>query len=397
MDTVYNAHLTEYGVKPDIIATAPGRFHLIGEHSWFFKDKTLSMAVNFPVYVAVSKRKDQTFHFYFKQFADRKKTSLSSIKFKKEDNKWANAIKSVIYGYTSGGYSISGCDITVFSETLPSAGFGIKTAIKIALLIAFRSLFDIHCEDSKLLQIIERGNRIFLGQENYNADNFAALYSQKGCMLVTDHDKNSYENIKIPFSDNTIFLVDLKVPRVHLWKEETLFEPENALYLGDLKETTSRVFGGWQYVNDVTDIDEMLSVVSKDTKRKLLCIIREHKDVLEAITALKKNDFSRFMRAVNHSYESLRDLYNLSCPEIDWILKRVAEIEPNLEYKREPVSCGRITGKGFGMCVYTILRGQDIQKFKEKLVEYEHVFDFHPTCYEVHSVDGARIVSEQEL
>lgn len=397
MDTVYNAHLAEYGVKPDIIATAPGRFHLIGEHSWFFKDKTLSMAVNLPVYVAVSKRKDQTFHFYFKQFSDRKKTSLSSMKFKNEDNKWANAIKSVIYGYTSGGYALSGCDITIFSETLPSAGFGIKTAIKIALLIAFRSLFDIHCEDSRLLQVIERGNRIFLGQENHSADNFAALYSKKGCMIVTDHDKNSYENIKIPFSGNKIFLVDLKVPRFHLWEEKTLFEPENALYLGDLKETTSRVFGGWQYVNDVADIDEMLSAVSKDTKRKLLCIIREHKDVLEAIKALEKNDFSRFMRAVNHSYESLRDFYNLSCPEIDWILKRVAEIEPNLEYKREPVSCGRITGKGFGRCVYTILRGQDIPKFKEKLVEYEHVFDFHPSCYEVHSADGARIVSGQEV
>ena len=396
MDTVYNAHVAEYGVKPDIISTAPGRFHLIGEHSWFFKDKTLSMAVNIPVYVAVSKREDQTFHFYFKQLNDRKKAALSTIKLKKED-KWANSIKSVIYGYTSGGYTLSGCDITVFSETLPSAGFGITTAIKVASLIAFRSLFDIRCKEFAFLQIIERGNRIFLKQENHNADTFAALYSKKDCMIVTDYDKNSFENMAIPFKGEKILLVDLKVPRVSLWNEESLFEPENALYLGDLKETKPRVFGGWQYVNDVTDIDEMLSAVSKDTKRKLLCVIREHEDVLDAVKALEKNDFSRFMRAVNHSYESLRDFYNLSCPEIDWVLKRVNEIEPNLEFKREPVSCGRITGKGFGRCIYTILREQDIPKFKEKLVEYEHVFGFHPSCHEVHSVDGAKIISEQDL
>ncbi|MCI6180040.1 MAG: galactokinase, partial [Treponema porcinum] len=147
-----------------------------------------------------------------------------------------------------------------------------------------------------------------------------------------------------------------------------------------------------QYISDVTDVNEELSVVSEDTRRKLLCIMREHGDVLEAVKALEKNDFSRFARTVNHSYESLRDYYDLSCPEINWILKRVSEIEPNLESMREPVSCGRITGKGFGRCVYTVLREQDVDKFKEKLVEYEHIFGFHPSCYEVHSADGAHIV-----
>ena len=58
MKAVNDAHELEYGEKPDSVAKAPGRFHLIGEHSWFFKDKTMSMAVNLPVYVAISKRED---------------------------------------------------------------------------------------------------------------------------------------------------------------------------------------------------------------------------------------------------------------------------------------------------------------------------------------------------
>ena len=60
MKALNDAHFNEYNTKPDIVAKAPGRFHLIGEHSWFFKDKTLSMAVNIPVYVAVSKRTDSS-------------------------------------------------------------------------------------------------------------------------------------------------------------------------------------------------------------------------------------------------------------------------------------------------------------------------------------------------
>ncbi|MCI6322854.1 MAG: galactokinase family protein [Treponema porcinum] len=392
MKVVDDAHKAEYGIKPDVVAAAPGRFHLIGEHSWFFKDKTLSMAVNLPVYVALSKRTDSSFRFYFKQLDERKRANLNSLKLKKED-RWANAIKAVIYGFTSGGFDLDGgADITVYSDILPSAGFGITTAIKVAAALGIRRLFGLRCDDNAFLQVIERGNRLFLQQQNYNSDIFSAMFSKKDCLIVTDHTKNSYENVPVPFKDKKVLLIDLSVPRVSLWNEESLFEPENALLLGDMRESKSSVFGGWQYISDVTDVNEELSVVSEDTRRKLLCIMREHGDVLEAVKALEKNDFSRFARTVNHSYESLRDYYDLSCPEINWILKRVSEIEPNLESMREPVSCGRITGKGFGRCVYTVLREQDVDKFKEKLVEYEHIFGFHPSCYEVHSADGAHIV-----
>lgn len=393
MKLVNDTHEAEYGEKPDIVVTAPGRFHLIGEHSWFFKDKTLSMSVNLPVYIAVTKRNDSSCRFYFSQLDDRKRTSVSSLKLKKED-KWANAIKSIIYGFTSGGFDVGGADFTVYSEILPSAGFGITTAIKVASAIAIRKLFNINCDDYKLLQVIERGNRLFLQQENYYSNNYAALYSKQGSLLVTDYTKNTYENFPIPFENKKILLVDLSVPRVSLWNEDALFEPENALLLGDMRETKSSVFGGWQYINDVTDINEELSVVSEDTRRKLLCIMREHGDVLDVLKSLEKNDFSRFARTVNHSYESLRDFYDFSCPEIDWVLKRVSELEPNLETVREPVSCGRITGKGFGRCIYAVLREQDVDKFKEKLSEYEHIFGFKPSCYDVHSVDGAHIVED---
>lgn len=393
MTLLNEAHKSEYGVKPEVVATAPGRFHLIGENTWFFKDKTLSMAVDLPVYVSISKREDTTIHFYFKQLDDRKKATITSLKYKKED-RWANALKAVIYGFTSGGYDLGGMDITVFSNIFPSAGFGITTAIKVAAAKAMWQLFNLNCDNIKLVQVLERGNKLFLQQVNHNADNFAALFAKKGNFIVTDYNKNTWENIPFNFEDKHIFLVDAKVPRYELWDRETLYEPENALVLGDLRETKPNVFGGWQYISNVTDINEELSVVGEDTKRKLLCVMREHQDVLDAISACKNNDFMHFARAVNHSHESLRDYFNLSCPEIDWILKRVASLEPNLEFIRNPVTCGRLTGKGFGRCLYAFIRTKDIEPFKQKLYEYEKIFGFKPECYEVHSNDGARIVTD---
>ena len=393
MKAVNDAHKLEYNTKPDIVVKAPGRFHLIGEHSWFFKDKTMSMAVNLPVYVAVSKREDTSVKFYFHQLKERKKSSITSLKMKKED-RWANAVKAILYGFTSGGFTLGGMDITIYSDILPSAGFGITTAIKAAAAVAIKNLFTLNCSDMELLQVIERGNRRFLQSNNYISDNYAALFSKKGNIIITDHFKNTWDYVPFNFEDKKIILVDTKVPRVSVWNEETLHEPQYALILGDLRERKNNVNGGWRYIDDVTDINEQLTVVGEDARKKLLSVLYEHNDVLEAHDGIEKGDFFKFARAVNHSHETMRDMFNISCPEIDWIVKRVNELEPNLDFVRNPVTCGRITGKGFGRCLYAIMRQSDMENFNAKIAEFEKIFGFHPEVFEVEPSDGAAIVKD---
>ena len=393
MKAVNDAHELEYGAKPDAVAKAPGRFHLIGEHSWFFKDKTMSMAVNLPVYVAISKRDDTSIRFYFHQLNERKKASLTSLKLKKED-RWANASKAIVYGFTSGGFTLGGMNITIYSEIIPSAGFGITTAAKAATAVAIKNLFNLNCSDSELLQVIERGNRRFLQNNNYIADNFAALFSKKNNIIITDHFKNTWDYVPFNFEDKKVLLVDTKVPRVSVWNEETLHEPHYALIMGDMRERKPNVYGGWRYIDDVTDINEQLAEVGEDARRKLLSVLYEHNDILEAHDGIEKGDFFKFARAVNHSHETMRDMFNISCPEIDWILKRVNELEPNLDFVRNPVTCGRITGKGFGRCLYAIMREGDVENFKVKITEFEKIFGFHPDVYEVEPADGASIVRD---
>ena len=120
--------------------------------------------------------------------------------------------------------------------------------------------------------------------------------------------------------------------------------------------------------------------------------MNEHKCVLDAETALRKNDFAAFARAVNRSHESMRDLYDISCPEIDWLLKRVQKLDENPDDLRNPVSCGRITGKGFGRCTYTFLRSSDIEKYEEKLLDYERIFGFKPEFHIVKPAKGVELV-----
>ena len=85
MEQVINAHFEEYSEKPSIIVKAPGRFHLLGEHTWYFKDKTLSMAVDIPVYIAASVRNDSSLKFFYSQINDRRRSNITTCKFKKAE------------------------------------------------------------------------------------------------------------------------------------------------------------------------------------------------------------------------------------------------------------------------------------------------------------------------
>ena len=391
MKALNDAHELEYEKMPEVVAKAPGRFHLAGEHSWFYKDKTISMAMNLYVHIAVSKRDDGLAKIYFHQLNDRKKITISTNKFRKED-KWANAVKSVIYGFTSGGFSIGGVDITVYTDIMPSAGFGITTAMKAATAIALRKLFELNCSDVQLLQVLERGNRLFLKRNNFLSDNYAALFAKKGSLIITDYAKISWDYVPFNFPNRKIIITDTTVPRISVWNEDTLFDPKYALLLGELKDKKNNVYGGWSYINSIADIDEVLEVLQKDEQRKLMAIIREHSDVLDIREGVEKGDFFKLARAINHSHETVREFFDISCPEIEWIVKRINELEPNLEHLRNPVTCGRLTGKGYGRCIYAIMRDVDYENYLQKLVEFEKIFGFHPATFEVECADGASIV-----
>lgn len=387
MNTVSSIHKEEYGIKAAVTAEAPGRFHLIGEHTSFFKDKTLSMAVNMKVQVAVSLRNDQNCKFYFYQLEEKKRVNLSSLKYKKED-KWANALKAVLYGFTSGGFELKGMDFTIYSDMLPSAGFGITTAIKVASAWAVRELLGLKMDDHQLIQVIERANKLFLKTLNYRADIYSAVYSEENNLVLTDYANSSYQLIPFKLKDRTVFLTDAKVPRVKTWDEETFMQPENVLLLGELKDRYNNVYGGWKYEENPTEVNEVLSVVNEDTRRRLLCVMSEHKCILDAVSAIEKQNFGVFARSIKKSHENMRDLYDNSCPEIDWILKRVYDLDENPQDMRYPVNCGRITGKGFGRSLYAVIRNEDVDKYKEKLDEYQKIFGFKAETHIVKPAKG---------
>ena len=382
MNQAVQAHQTEYGSQPDVVVSAPGRIHLLGEHSWYFKDKTLSLAVDLPVYVLVSLRQDNNLRFYFHQLNERKRSSLPTMRFRKED-RWANAFKGVLSSFLAAGYDSRGMNVTIYSDVLPSSGFGVNSAIKVASACALRKLIAPKAADDDLVEYIDSANRFFMNTTSCLADIYTPLFAKKNTCVLTNYNNSSFELVPFDFPETSFVLTDAKVPRVNVWNESTLWTAEYACLLGDLKISRN---GEILYEDSDVEINEVLSVVNEDYRRRLICIMKEQSLLLDALNALKSSNFAQFARDVVHSHELLRDLFQISCPEVDWLVKRV--FEADLLAGKPLSACSRITGKGFGSSTYTMIQTKDLESYEKRLAEYERIFGFHAVCYNVQSADG---------
>ena len=150
------------------------------------------------------------------------------------------------------------------------------------------------------------------------------MFSKADNCILTDHSKTSWSLVPFSFDDYSIILTDARVPRITVWNEDLVRTPENFLLLAELKVKKNNY---WVYEDSEIEINDILSGVNEDMRRRLLCIMKEHKNVMDAAEGLRTGNFQLFARAVNKSHEAMRDMFNISCPEIDWLVKRVLEFD----------------------------------------------------------------------
>ena len=383
-ETLDAIHFNEYGVKSEVIAESPLRIHLVGEHSWFFGDRTLAVAVSKYAKLSFSKRSDSVVNFFFYQNKERKHINLGNLKIRKED-KLLNILKAVVYACQTLDYNISGMDITFSCEIPPQAGFGVRNALLVASTLGVMKLFDLPLENELALKIMKIACTDYLSLPYWISDLYTALYSKKGSCVLTDYATGSYDLVPFDFEDSVLVLTDCKVPRISLWQENSLHIEKYKNMLASLKK---KRMGQIVYEDSMTEINEVLTGITEEERRRLLCIIKEYQNVNDAVQALRNKSLNAFVKVINRSQDILRDLFQISSPEVDWFSKRVQEFDAGKI--NDSSSCLRITGKGDGRCTFAFMKKSDVETYRQKLVEYEKMFGFHPIEYEVETADGAR-------
>jgi galactokinase len=381
-------HRTEYDLdedrsEPVVIAEAPGRIHYLGEHGEPKAGLFLSSAIDRYIRVAVSLRKDNSLRFFAADLGERKRTTLVNLKYKRED-RWANYIKVAIHLFAEMGYPVKGLNFTLAGDIPQQVGLASSSAIEVAAAMALKGFFKAPVSDKELLSRLTASEAVFFGKNASSVDYLIAFSARKDNFLVIDEASMEVRKVKSPLAKYKFLVMDSQVPRMEV--DEELKQRRHDIKKG-LELLSQRKQGSSFRSFAAVDLVESMGDFPEEIRRRCMHIIQELRRVSDAEAALKKIDFSSLSKILFHSHESLRDLYEVSCPEIDWLVKRAQEIEGVLG--------SRMTGQGFGGCTYTILNDKAVTEYKRRLDDYERIFGFHPVTYEMRPAGGARIVPAQ--
>ncbi|MCL2834222.1 MAG: galactokinase [Treponema sp.] len=382
-------HRNEYGLndrsgsEPVAIAEAPGRIHYMGEHGEPDAGLFLSSAIDRYIRAAVSFRKDNSIRFFASDLGERKRTTLVNLKYKRED-RWANYIKVAIYIFAEMGYPVKSLNFTIAGDIPQQVGLASSSAIETASATALRGFFKANISDKDLIKKLTAAKTAFFEKPASPVDYLIALSAKKDQFLIVDEINSEVKRIKSPLAKYKLLIMDSKVPRFGV--DEELRQRRRDIKKG-LEQLSNNRQGATFRDYAAGDLVESMGHLPEEIRRRSMHIVQEIRRINDAEDSIRKPDLPLLSRLIYNSHESLRDLYEVSCPEIDWLVKRAQEIDGALG--------SRMTGQGFGGCTYTFIKESAVDEYKKRLEDYERIFGFHPVIYETRPAPGARMVNSE--
>ncbi len=382
---IFSLHREEYGVEPEIVVRAPGRVVLLGEHGAGCNGLLLGFAVDRYVNIAVSSRKDSSLRFYAAALNERKRTNMNNLKYRRED-RWANYEKAVLYALRRQGNESMGLSFTVVDEIPRGAGFASSSAAEVATAMCVMAVKGLEYSHELLIDAVQHAESDFMGRHSGVLPHVMIAKARKNRMFVADAKRLQLSHVPMDLGEHALVITDSGMPRGSANAELASRKHDCRHYLESFESLMREQAGRHVRAEEIAD---SLGSLPEDVRRRCIHIVMETHRVREAAHALTMGEIEAFARTINHSQESLRDYYEVSCPEIDWLVKRSLEIEGCL--------ASRMIGPGFGGSMISLMRPDSLPEYRRKLEEYERIFGFKTRLYWIESSDGACLVHERKL
>lgn len=372
------------GNTPEQIFFAPGRVNLIGEHTDYNGGHVFPCALTLGTYAAVRKRNDHILRFYSLNFASAGmiESSVDNLIYHQSAG-WTNYPKGVMWAMKKRGYEMHhGLDILIYGDIPSGSGLSSSASLEVLTGLMLREIFGFQKLSMTDLALIgQDAENNFCGCNCGIMDQFASAMGKKDHAIFLNTATLNYKYAPVVLSDASIIITNSNVKHslVTSAYNDRRQECEQALHdlqkeldiqtLGDLDETTFEA-----HVSAISD-----PVCQKRARHA----VYENQRTIRAVQALESDDIHLFGRLMNASHTSLRDDYEVSCPEIDLLVSQAQRIPGVLG--------SRITGGGFGGCTVSIVKNFAIEKFQEDLTaSYSKEFGKEPAFYIVSIGDGAK-------
>ncbi len=339
---------------------APGRVNLIGDHTDYNGGLVLPVALSMGTYLTISQRDDQLCRFSSDN--DQAVFELDEAGMSQHHHCWVDYPLGVIKEFTDRGYHFQGYNFHFRGNMPIGAALSSSASIEMVTALALNSLNNKPFTLLDLVKMAQHAENSFVGMNCGIMDQFAAGFGKDGHAIALDCNTLEYEYVPLASEDFRFVICNSKKKRGLVDSaynqrrqecEEALRILQKLVPIEHLCQLNTKQF------------DELSSQVTEqfsDTVlRRARHTISENERVKEAVHALRNHDMSRFGQLMNASHASLRDDYEVSCPELDFLVEQAQQFEGVLG--------SRMTGAGFGGCTVTLIAEKQIESFIKELGE----------------------------
>ena len=322
------AYGEQFGGEPDLVASAPGRINLIGEHTDYNGGFVLPCAIDRRIAVGTGGGFET--RLYSADFDEMREAG-------DKDGSWADYPRGVAWAMGEAGHEVGSFKAAFAGDVPLGSGLSSSAAIEAATALALDALFGLGISHKDLAVLCQRAENDFVGVASGIMDQYASLLCEPGAALLVDC--RSLEARSVPLdlaaADLVLVVCDTRVER---GLADTGYNDRRATC-----ERASRTLG-LEELRDATETD--LDRLSGEELKRARHVVSENARVLEAVEALKNGDFDEFGRLMYASHASLRDDYEVSTPELDTFVQTA---------KEHGATGARLTGAGFGGCAIALV------------------------------------------
>lgn len=364
------------------VFSSPGRVNLIGEHTDYNGGYVFPAALTMATTIIARPRTDSLVRMAATDLEGIVEGDLNTID-KYKDLKWGNYQFGIFDELRKSGYNICGADMLFHDTTPHGGGLSSSAAIEVSAAIAMASLGGAkNIDNIELAKISQLAEHNYIGVNCGIMDQFASAMGKKNHLIFLNCKTLDYK------------LVPIKLDGYKLVISNT--NKKRSLAASKYNERRSQCEAGLEILKEAMPQKECLGDISPkelENSKHLIAdpvvlnrvthVIEEDDRVLKAIDALNSGNLIEFGKLMTASHISLRDLYEVSCLELDTLVDSAL--------KTEGVLGSRMTGAGFGGCTVSLVKEDCVDTFIEKVgADYLEKIGYAASFYVSEIGDGGR-------
>ena len=362
-------------LTPDVIASAPGRVNLIGEHVDYSQGFVLPFAITYRTTAQIRRREDQLIRIRSKQQIDDVVTSSIADLTPGSQGGWERYVLGVIWAL---GIN-EGVDIEIDGDVPLGAGLSSSAALECAVAIGLNELFSLGLDKKQLALLAQKAENEYVGVPCGIMDQSVSLMAEAGSALLLDCRNLSTSLVPFDLGASGLELLIIDTQAHH-----ALVDGEYAKRRQACESACSKL-----HISSLRDIE----ISALATKRELLTdeefkrthhAVTEMARTLEAVEVLKQKDFVALGSLITQSHISLRDGYEVSCPELN------SAVDVALAHG---ALGARMVGGGFGGSAIALVEQGQIEDIKSAIAAaFESAGYAEPRFFTSLPAEGAKVI-----